>query len=153
MFADFISPNGADIAARYRAEFSPRAPGEQPTVGVAVSAICADSDDEAWRLSSSARMARLSSRAGRPIPVPPVETALRFLEQEMGSRDAAPRGRRLIHGAPASVREKIEQVAEEYGSSEMMILTVVHDHQARRRSYALIAEAFGLQPAAIEPGA
>jgi alkanesulfonate monooxygenase SsuD/methylene tetrahydromethanopterin reductase-like flavin-dependent oxidoreductase (luciferase family) len=89
-------------------------------------------------------VARLSSRAGRPIALPPVEDALRILREEMGSLDAAPRGRRLIHGAPATVREKIEAVAAAYGAEEVMILTVLHEHAARLRSYALIAEAFGL---------
>src|SRR5581483_4055305 len=95
MFADFISPQGEAIAQRYMAEFRPRHGPRAPQTAVAVAAICADSDEEAWRLSASARVARLSSRAGRPIPLPPVETALRLLEQQMGSVDAAPRGRRL----------------------------------------------------------
>jgi len=115
-----------------------------------VAAICAGSDEEAWLLSASARVARLSSRAGRPIALPPVEDALRILRDEMGSPDAAPRGRRLIHGAPAPVRQKIEAVAAAYSAEEVMILTVVHDPAARRHSYALIAQAFGLAPAAVE---
>jgi luciferase family oxidoreductase group 1 len=151
MFADFISPNGSDIAARYRASFVPSESTPLPVTAVAVSVICAESDEEAWRLSASARMARLSSRSGHPIRVPPVETAIRFLSDRMGSADAAPRGRRLIHGAPATVREKIESVAAEYGASEVMILTVVHDHQARRRSYELVAEAFDRVPSGPGP--
>src|SRR5262249_15754135 len=112
----------------------------------AVAAICADSDEEAWTLSASARVARLSSRAGRPMALPSVEEALRILDQEMGSRDAAPRGRRLIYGPPETVRHKILDVAAAYAAEEVMILTVVHDPAARRRSYALIADAFGLTP-------
>jgi hypothetical protein len=34
-----------------------------------------------------------------------------------------------------------------------MIVTIVHEHRARRRSYELIARAFGLADAAPEPGA
>lgn len=149
MFADFISPQGEAIAERYRAEFRPRHAGGTPRSAVAVAAICAESDEEAWLLSASARVARLSSRAGRPIALPPVADALRILSDEMGSRDAAPRGRRLIHGGPATVRQKIEEVAAAYNAEEVMILTVVHDSAARRRSYALIAEAFGLGPPAV----
>jgi alkanesulfonate monooxygenase SsuD/methylene tetrahydromethanopterin reductase-like flavin-dependent oxidoreductase (luciferase family) len=84
-------------------------------------------------------------RRGRPIPVPPPETALRFLAQhgDPGS------GRRRIVGAPDTVRRGIEAVAAEYGADEVIVVTITHDHGARRRSYELIAEALGLgQPAA-----
>jgi len=45
------------------------------------------------------------------------------------------------------VRQGIEAVAAEYGADEVMVLTIAHDHAARRRSYELIAEAFGLASA------
>jgi hypothetical protein len=34
----------------------------------------------------------------------------------------------------------------EYGAEEVMIVTITHSHEARKRSYELVAEAFGLQP-------
>jgi hypothetical protein len=37
-------------------------------------------------------------------------------------------------------------VAVEYGAEEVIVVTITHDHQARRRSYELIAEAFDLEP-------
>jgi hypothetical protein len=42
------------------------------------------------------------------------------------------------------VRAEIEAVAHGYGAEEVMIVTITHDHQARRRSYELIASAFAL---------
>jgi len=39
----------------------------------------------------------------------------------------------------------VEKVAEEYGADEVMIVTITYDHAARRRSYELISEAFGLR--------
>ena len=47
-------------------------------------------------------------------------------------------------GSPETVRAGIEQVAAEYGAEEVLVLTITYDHDARRRSYELIAEAFGL---------
>jgi alkanesulfonate monooxygenase SsuD/methylene tetrahydromethanopterin reductase-like flavin-dependent oxidoreductase (luciferase family) len=103
-------------------------------------AIAADSDEEAERLASSIAMSFAMLRQGRPIPVPPPEKALRFLAQhgDPGS------GRRRIVGSPETVRAGIEAVAEEYGADEVIVVTITHDHGARRRSYELIAEAFGL---------
>jgi hypothetical protein len=37
-----------------------------------------------------------------------------------------------------------EAFANEYGADEIMIVTITYDHRARRRSYELIGEAFGL---------
>jgi alkanesulfonate monooxygenase SsuD/methylene tetrahydromethanopterin reductase-like flavin-dependent oxidoreductase (luciferase family) len=47
-------------------------------------------------------------------------------------------------GEPASVRAGLESVAREYGASEVMVVTITHDHPARRHSYELIANAFEL---------
>jgi alkanesulfonate monooxygenase SsuD/methylene tetrahydromethanopterin reductase-like flavin-dependent oxidoreductase (luciferase family) len=47
--------------------------------------------------------------------------------------------------APESVRAGIEAVAAEYGADEVILVTITHDHAARRRSYELIADAFGLR--------
>jgi alkanesulfonate monooxygenase SsuD/methylene tetrahydromethanopterin reductase-like flavin-dependent oxidoreductase (luciferase family) len=51
--------------------------------------------------------------------------------------------RRRIVGSPATVRAGIEAAAREYDADEVMIVSITYDHQARRRSYELIAEAFG----------
>jgi hypothetical protein len=42
-------------------------------------------------------------------------------------------------------------VAREYGAEEVMVVTITYDHAARRRSYELIAEAFGLSGATRSP--
>jgi alkanesulfonate monooxygenase SsuD/methylene tetrahydromethanopterin reductase-like flavin-dependent oxidoreductase (luciferase family) len=49
-----------------------------------------------------------------------------------------------VIGSPEVVRAGIEEVAAEYGAEEVLVLTITHDHGARRRSYELIADAFGL---------
>ena len=62
---------------------------------------------------------------------------------------SSPGRRRRIVGSPDTVRRGIEDVAAEYGADEVIVVTITHDHGARRRSYELIADAFGLgQPEA-----
>ncbi|MFL5576965.1 MAG: LLM class flavin-dependent oxidoreductase [Gemmatimonadaceae bacterium] len=153
-FADFINPAGAEIARRYREEFTPSPWASAPRVLVALWAICADSDADAERLLSSWEMSFTLFMRGQLIPVPPVEKAIRFLAED---RERAPDGlpmlhrtRRRIVGSPAVVRGKIEEVAREYGADEVMVVTITYDHEARRRSYELIAEAFGLVGAGSE---
>jgi luciferase family oxidoreductase group 1 len=135
-FADFINPRGAEIVASYRERAA------NPRTAIGVWAICADTDAEAERLASSIAMSFAMLRQGRPIPVPPPERALRYLEQH---GDPVEGGRRRIVGSPETVRAGLEAVAGEYGADEVIIVTITHDHAARRRSYELIAEAFGLR--------
>jgi len=144
IFADFINPNGAEYAALYRDRFCPSETLAQPRTMVASFAVCAETDAEAQRIASSARMTRALLNEGKLIPVPPIEKAQRFLAERGPSPDTAARPRRAIIGAPASVKEGIEEVAALYGAEEAMIVTITHDHAARRRSYELVAEAFGL---------
>ena len=55
-------------------------------------------------------------------------------------------GRRGIIGSPEKVRAELERLAVEYGAEEVIVVTITHDHDARRRSYELLADAFGLEP-------
>jgi alkanesulfonate monooxygenase SsuD/methylene tetrahydromethanopterin reductase-like flavin-dependent oxidoreductase (luciferase family) len=113
-----------------------------------VIAICAETAEEAERIASSGRMMFSLLRQGKLIQVPPVEKALAYLE----TRSKRPSGQRAVIGSPATVRAGLEEVAGEYGADELMLLTITHDHGARRRSYELIAEEFGLGRTAEDPG-
>jgi hypothetical protein len=43
------------------------------------------------------------------------------------------------------VGAKLRALAAEHGVDEIAILTTLHDPEARRRSYTLLAQEFGLQ--------
>jgi alkanesulfonate monooxygenase SsuD/methylene tetrahydromethanopterin reductase-like flavin-dependent oxidoreductase (luciferase family) len=143
-FADFIAPGGAAVAQRYRQTFTPSANLPMPRVIVAAWALCADTDAEAERLASSSRMAFAHFLNGNPIPVPAVETALRFFEGNDALLDTVVHRRRAIVGSPPRVRAQLESLAREYGAEEVMVVTITHEHAARRRSYELLAAEFGL---------
>ncbi len=144
VFADFISPGGAPLAAYYREHFQPSAALKEPKVSVGVWALCAETDEEALSLSASARMMLLLLFRGQLVSVPPVEKALSFLHQQGFPVEELPAGRRIITGSPPRVRESIERVASEYGADEVFVVNIVHDARARIRCYELIAEAFRL---------
>jgi luciferase family oxidoreductase group 1 len=144
-FADFINPQGAEIAALYRERFAEHEhAGARPRTAVAVWVVCADSDEEARRLATSGRMTFTLLRRGELIAVPPPEEALAFLEAEDRSGAGGGPRRRAILGSPATVRGELEDVLDSYGAEEAIIVTITYDHQARRRSYELLAEAFEL---------
>jgi len=142
--ADFINPQGAPLAEQYRRAFrpNPRRSITEPLVMAAVWSICAETRAEAERLASSSRMLFRLLHRGQLIAVPSPEEAMRFLEADAAA--SASRSRRVVLGTPAAVRAELEAIAEEYGAEEIMVLNILHDHEARRRSYTLLAEAFAL---------
>ena len=147
-FADFINPRGAEIAALYHERFEPSERLATPRMAVSAFALSADTDEEAERLASSSRMAMVALRRGRLIPVPPVEKALRFLAGEGPPAPPEAGGRRMVLGTPERVRDELSALARAYVAEELIVVTITHDHGARRRSYELIAEAFGQRPTA-----
>jgi luciferase family oxidoreductase group 1 len=140
--ADFINPGGASAGQLYRERFAPSQRSRQPYVSVAVGVICAETDEEAQRQASSWAMAITEAEQGRFGPVPTATRALAFVGGKVGPGSFA--GRRVVVGTPDVVRAALEDIASDYGADELLIHTLVHNHQARRRSYELIAEAFVL---------
>jgi luciferase family oxidoreductase group 1 len=145
-FADFINPNGAEIASLYRERFATVRDLRAPSTAVATWVLCAPTDEEARELASSSRMTFTLLRRGQLIPVPPPEKALAFLASEGKTPgDDAP-GRRAIIGSPEHVRPRLEKLATDYGADEVIVVTITHQHAARRRSYELLAAAMELAP-------
>ncbi len=145
-FADFINADGAEIAALYRQRFVEHAHAARaPRTAVGVWVICADSEEEARRLAASGRMAFTLLRRGQLIAVPPPDQALRFLAAEdRGGHTPSPH-RRAVIGSPESVRAQLEEVVASYEAEEAIIVSITYEHEARRRSYELLAEAFSLE--------
>jgi alkanesulfonate monooxygenase SsuD/methylene tetrahydromethanopterin reductase-like flavin-dependent oxidoreductase (luciferase family) len=104
--------------------------------------VCADTDAAAERLASSGELGMVWFLQGlRDRPLPSVEEAstYRYDEQEEALRGG--RRSQAIVGGKARVRERISELALASGADEVMILTHVHSHEARKRSYELVAEA------------
>jgi luciferase family oxidoreductase group 1 len=131
-FADFINPPGAGLGLA------------TPPRAVGVWALAADTEDEAQHLASSSRVTLLELRRGNLIPVPPPEKALEYLRNVPRPHQSG--GRRAVLGTPEQVRARLEEVADAYGADEVIVVTICHSHEARVRSYELIAEACGLTP-------
>jgi len=145
-FADFINPEGAEIAALYRERFLAQGhEGRVPHVAVAAWLICAETEEQARTIATSGRMTFTLLRRGQLIAVPPPEEAQRFLEVDDRDETAPRSRRRAIVGDPAQVRSQLLEVIDSYGAQEAIAVNITYSHEARRRSYELLAEAWGLQ--------
>jgi len=146
-FAHFINDEGGPaIMEAYRTRFQPsaRLPAPQGSIGVFI--VCAESEAEARRLAASRDLWRLRQRRGILAPFPPPEDALAFPYSEAERREVEYHRRRQIVGTPDQVKLELTALAESYGVDEVVVLTICHDFAARKRSYTLLAEAFGLTP-------
>ena len=140
-FADFINSDGAELAAEYRRRFQPSSRLAAPHVAVATWTIAAASDAEAERLAAPSMMMFAHLIQGTLIAVPPVDEAVAWVAANPG---VARRRRRMTLGAPATVRAGLDAVAQAYGADELMLVNIMPDHAARRRSYELVAAEYGL---------
>jgi alkanesulfonate monooxygenase SsuD/methylene tetrahydromethanopterin reductase-like flavin-dependent oxidoreductase (luciferase family) len=81
---------------------------------------------------------------GELIAVPSPQKAAQFLAERAKRPGSLPMQRRIVVGTPEVVKDGIEVIAAEYEADEVLIVNIVYDHAARRRSYQLIANVFGL---------
>lgn len=141
-FAAHFSPTPAAPAIRrYRESFTPSRDFPEPRVILALSAICAETSTEAREISSSIEVHFQRIRSGESGPVPSPGEA-RALGWSPDAPAAGPMAGLLVAGTPASVRDEIERRAADAGADEVMVMTIVHDHSARLRSYEFLAGAF-----------
>lgn len=146
-FAHFITDEGGpQIMETYRAQFRPSSGLAAPQASIGVFVICAESEKRAQYLAVSRDLSRLRQRQGRPMPFPPPEEALAYPYTEIERRVVEHHRQRQIVGDPETVKAELEALAARYGVEEIVVLTITHDFAARKRSYALLAEAFELSP-------
>jgi luciferase family oxidoreductase group 1 len=145
-FAHFINADATRASLEYYRTHVTRAPGSLAAEMIlALGVICADTDAEAQRLYASQRLRRLLRRTGDRGPIPAPEEALARLKDapdDSGETDGE--WPRVVVGAPERVRAQLVEMARALHVEELMVVTVVHDHQARLRSHELLADAFGL---------
>ena len=144
-FAHHIQPWPAIAALNfYRENFKPSAYLKEPQSMIGVSVVCAETDERAEELARSLELTLLRFRTGKRARLPTVEEATDYPYSDAERLIMRESRERFFVGAPRTVRDKLVSLAEQAGTREIMVTTMIHDHAARRRSYELLAEAFAL---------
>ena len=146
-FAHFISADGGEAVMRdYKRTFRPSARESAPQALLAVFVICADSDAEAERRATSIDLRRLNMDYGLNQPVPSrAEAEARQFNDAEKARIAHNR-RRLVFGAPATVKARLLELQARFEADELMVITITGEYETRLESYRLLAAAFELAP-------
>jgi len=148
-FAHFITDGrGTEQAfAIYREGYRPSERWPEPHAALCVWAMAADTPGDAARLFRSREMWRLGRDRGvySALPSPDEAAAYQYTDVELTRIDRL--RARAIYGTPDMVGAKLRELASAHGVAEIAMLTTLHDPEARRRSYTLIAREFGLEGA------
>jgi luciferase family oxidoreductase group 1 len=144
----FMPQNTLPALEIYRRSFQASAVLAEPYAMVGVAVVCADTDERAAWLHAPAKLAFLRLRSGRPSTFPSPE--------EAAAHAYAPDERAFVEswtathivGSPDTVRAGLHALHERTAADELMVTTMVHDHDDRLRSYELLAEGLSAAVAA-----
>jgi luciferase family oxidoreductase group 1 len=124
----------------YRRAFRPSATLTEPYAMVGINVFAAETDEEAIRLATSHLQAHLSLARGVPIELPPPVGS--FEEVFPGRLEDSSFLRGSIIGSPMTVRKGLQSLRQLTRADELMIHSMIFDHQARRRSYEIVIKAW-----------
>ena len=141
-FASHFAPDLLTVALDiYRQRFKPSGQLDRPYTTVGVNIIAAETDAEARRLATTQQMSFVNLfRGSRGLSQPPIDSMDDYWSP-MEKAQAMHMLQRSIVGSPATVRQGIEALVAETAADELMIVSDVYDHEARLRSFELIAAA------------
>ena len=105
---------------------------------VAVSAVAAETDEEAEYLSGPSALSFLRLRAGRPEPMATPEEAAAYPYSEREREFVLQRREGQALGSPETVRKQLSELLAATRADEFMLTCMVYDLESRARSFDLI---------------
>ena len=140
-----FAPGAAfDAIAAYREAFVPSQRLAEPYVAVTADVVVAETASAARELASGYGQWVLSVRSGtgaQPYPSPAEAAAFPWTERLRDS--VVGRVDTQFVGAPEEVAAGLEELRAKADADEVVVTTIAHDHDARVRSYELLAQAWG----------
>jgi luciferase family oxidoreductase group 1 len=132
----------------YRARFRPSAQLARPYVMLGFNVFAADTMEQATLLASSMQQAFVNLRSGRPAPLP---APVAGYYERLGPQEQALLAQVLTCtaiGPPERVQRGLVNFIERTGADEVIIASMIFDHDARLHSYEIAAQLM----AQLEPG-
>jgi luciferase family oxidoreductase group 1 len=135
----FSAANTLPALTLYRDHFQPSQWLQRPYAMVAVSVVCADTDERARFIAGPAMLSFLRLRQGRParLATPEQAAAYPYTEAEREVAEGRLDGQAL--GSPETVHKQLSELVSRTAADELMITTMVYDLEARARSFELVA--------------
>jgi luciferase family oxidoreductase group 1 len=140
-FASHFAPDALDDAlAVYRDRYEPSAQSARPHAMVGVNVVAAETDAEARHLFTSVQQRFADMLRGRrgllPPPIDDIEDYWSGAEKLQAQRMLAC----SIVGSRETVREGLKALLARTRADELIVASAIFDHEARKRSYTILAE-------------
>jgi alkanesulfonate monooxygenase SsuD/methylene tetrahydromethanopterin reductase-like flavin-dependent oxidoreductase (luciferase family) len=142
----FSGRNTVPALELYRESFQPSESLKEPYSMIAAGVIAADTRAQAKRLALSQALTMLRLRSGNPGRMPSPEEAEAYPWTPAEREFAQTYQSEHIVGDLDEVRAGMHALRERTRVDELMVISNVYGHDARIRSYELIAQAWGLIP-------
>jgi luciferase family oxidoreductase group 1 len=142
-FAHHFATFPADEAMRlYRDNFKPSASHDKPYAILGTHVVCADSDEEADRLALTVDLNIVRRATGQYLPLASPEDAAAYGYTPVDRARIGQNRARMSVGSPATIKAKLAPLIEATKADEVMVTTMIYSHEARKRSYQLLAETY-----------
>ena len=138
----FATFDAAEAMRLYRDSFRPSPSHDKPYAILGTHVVCADTDAEAERLAATVDLNIVRRAKGEYLPLASPEDALAYGYTPVDRARIAQNRTKLSVGSPATVRARLEPLIAATQANELMVTTMIFDHDARKRSYELLAQAF-----------
>jgi len=138
-FAQF---DAAEAMRLYRDNFRPSPSHADPYAILATHVVCADTDAEADRLAATVDLNVVRRAKGESLPLASPEEAAAFDYTPVDRTRIAKNRARMSVGAPSTVKAKLDPLIASTKADELMVTTMIFEHNARKHSYELLAQIF-----------
>lgn len=140
-FASHFAPAALDSAlASYREQFRASSQLEAPYAMVGINVCAADTDAEAQKHFTTTQQAFANLQRARPgpyqAPIDDIESYWTPTEKIQAERMLA----LSVVGSATTVKRRLTEILAQTRADELIVQTTMFDHQARKRSYEILAQ-------------
>jgi luciferase family oxidoreductase group 1 len=134
----------AEMTKLYKQSFKPSEQFPKPTALLAITVLCADTEEKAAQLRKLSDYNLLQFEQGKFEPMSSYEEIAHYEfsgDEKMRIRNNVGR---IVSGTPNQVKEQLNKLAEDFGVGEIIITTMTYSKEDRFKSFKLLAKAFDL---------